>query len=102
MDKKTKINELLKELFALSKKLSFADLKLKDGSILRTTADKLDKGAQVVLVSADGVESAAPEGDVTAEDGTILTIKSGVVENVAAATAPEVKEKRIIPHPPNR
>lgn len=98
MANKTKINELLRELFALSKKLSFADLKLKDGSILRTTADTFDKGAQVTIVSADGAESAAPEGDVTAEDGTVLTIKSGVIENVGTAPAP-AEEKMEAPAP---
>ncbi len=80
---KDKVNKLLKELFALVKH-KFTDVKLKDGSLLRTPDDTLIKGSKIVLVSPEGVESAAPEGDATADDGTVITIKSGVVDNIAA------------------
>lgn len=83
---KDKINKLLKELFALAKH-KFTDVKLKDGSILRTPDDTLIKGSKVVIVSPEGVESAAPEGDVTSDDGSTITIKSGVVDNLAQAAA---------------
>lgn len=92
MEKKNKINELLKELFALSKKMSFADLKLKDGTMLRTTSDTFEKGAPVVLVSTEGVESPATDGDFTVEDGSKITIKGGVVE-VAAVAEGEKKDE---------
>ncbi len=85
---KEKLKGLLKELFALAKTQKFADITLKDGSILRTADDTLAKGSQVTLVSADGVESAAADGDVTANDGSVITIKSGVVDNLGAAPAP--------------
>lgn len=90
---KDKISTLLKELFALSKKMSFFDAKLKDGSILRTEDDALAKGSAVVLIGADGTQSDAPDGDHTTEDGSVVTIKSGVVDGIAAATPEKANEK---------
>lgn len=85
LTKRDEVTKLLKELFAISKKISFTDCKLKDGSILRTSDDALAKGSQVTLVGADGTSAPAPDGDHTAEDGTTVSIKSGVVDNIAPA-----------------
>lgn len=87
-NKENKLKDLLKELFALAKTEKFADITLKDGSILRTSDDTLVKGSQVKLVSVDGVESEAPEGDVTSNDGSVITIKSGVVDSITSAPLP--------------
>lgn len=87
MDNKNIIKEKLKELFALSKKLSFFDAKLKDGSILRTADEALNKGSKVVLISADGVESEVADGDHTSEDGSVINVKSGVIEAITAPSA---------------
>lgn len=85
---KKELTDKLKELFAYTKKLSFFDVKLKDGSILRTDDEALNKGSKVVLISVDGVESPAPEGDLTSEDGSTINIKSGVVDAITAAAMP--------------
>lgn len=92
-DKKNQINKLLKELFALSKRIEFFDAKLKDGSILRTEDSAIQKGSKVTLVSKDGVSSDVPDGDHTSEDGSTITVKSGVVDAIAPATPEKANEK---------
>lgn len=92
MTNKEKFTKLLIEAFALSKKISFTDIKLKDGSILRTADEALKEGSKVTLVSAEGVETKVADGDVTAEDGSTITIKSEVVEKLNPAPSPEAQK----------
>jgi hypothetical protein len=98
--KKDKITEKLKELFALTKKVTFFDCPLKDGSILRTEDEALAKGSEVKIISKDGVESDAPDGDVTSQDGNTISIKSGVVDAIAPATPEKANEKMDTPPTP--
>lgn len=75
-------NELLRQLFAISKKFSFFDAKIKDGTLLRTPDEALKQGSAVKLVGKDGVEIEVADGDYTTEDGSIVTVKSGVVDSI--------------------
>ena len=86
--KKNDILAKLKELFELTKKEKFADVKLQDGSILRIDGD-LVVGGKVSLISTDGAITPAPEGDLTLEDGSTITVKSGVIDVITPA-APAV------------
>ena len=97
MNKKDTIKEKLRELFALTKKLSFFDAKLKDGSILRTEDEALNKGSKVVLISVDGVESEVSDGDHTSVDGFVINVKSGVIEAITDAADAVKTEEAIAP-----
>lgn len=98
MSNKNKIESLLKELFAYSKKtLSFTDIKLKDGTCLRTASDSLTQGDTLTLVGKDGTETPAPDGDHTTTDGTVISIKSGVAETITPGTAPATADKMDTP-----
>ncbi len=87
MNKTEKIKQLLAELFLASKKLSFVDVKTSDGCILRTADEALKQGSTVTIVGADGTETAPADGDYTTEDGSVATIKSGVVEVLTPASS---------------
>ncbi|HWY35506.1 MAG TPA: hypothetical protein VNX68_12745 [Nitrosopumilaceae archaeon] len=104
MNKKDKITEKLKELFALTKKLSFYDCTLADGSILRTEDDAIGKGSKVTLISKDGVSSEVADGDVTSSDGSVITVKSGVVDSIAPASPEKANEKmeEVDPNPASK
>ena len=94
MTNKEKIAEKLKELFALTKKFSFLDINLQDGKgILRTTDATLVKGSPVTLVSPDGTEGVYPDGDTTAADGSVISVKSGVVDAITPPSAAKANEK---------
>lgn len=86
---KSKVNSLLMELFSLSKKFAFTDVNLKDGSLLRTADEVLKEGSKVTLVGADGTETKVTDGDLTAEDGSTITVKSEVVEKLTPGASPE-------------
>ena len=96
MKKEKTIKALLAEIFALTKKESFLDAKLQDGTIIRTDDDMFKTGSKVSLLSEDGTISPVVDGDYHLEDGSLLTIKSGVVEVIvppaADANAPAVDD----------
>ena len=87
MNSKNEIMAKLKELFELTKKVKFADTKLQDGSIIRTEGD-IVMGTKVSLISEDGSITDVPDGDHTLEDGSIITVKSGVIDAIKPAAAP--------------
>lgn len=82
-NKQNDIMKKLRELFELTKK-KFADVKAQDGSILRVDGD-VAVGSKVCIISEDGAITEIPDGDHTLEDGTVLTVKSGVIENITPA-----------------
>ena len=93
MNEKNILKEKLKELFSLSKKMSFFDVKLKDGSILRTADEAINKGSQLTLIGADGIEVAPTDGDHTTEDGSVINIKGGVCDSITPASPAIANEK---------
>lgn len=87
MKKEKTIKQLFAEILALTKKEAFFDAKLSDGSIVRTDDEAIKQGSKLTLISEDGVVSPVADGDYTLEDGTKITVKSGVVEAIVAAEA---------------
>lgn len=81
------IKQILKELFLASKREIFTDASLQDGSIIRTDDDMLKVGSKVTLVSQDGTATPVADGSYTLEDGSILVVKSGVIDSITPAAA---------------
>lgn len=93
--------KLVKETFGTAQK--FADVKTKDGAMLRYEGDMPMEGMDIVLVPSDGTDPIPPaDGVVTLEDGTQLEIVGGKIVKVAApevmdAVSPtEAAAKRVI------
>ncbi len=86
MKKEKTIKALLAELFLLTKKESFLDAKLSDGSIIRTDDDTFKTGSKVSLISEDGSVTPVVDGDYTLEDGSKITCKAGVIESIVPPT----------------
>ncbi len=91
MSKNKSITELLRELLfqVTTKKEKFLDATLQDGSTIRTTDDTIKTGSQVSLIGADGTATPVADGEYYLQDGSCLTVKSGVVEAIAPAPAPD-------------
>lgn len=74
------------------KKLKMAaEVTTTDGVKLTTSGDWAE-GAEVMVVAEDGTTSAAPDGDHTLEDGTIITIKDGKMTAWVEAPALSITE----------
>jgi chromosome segregation ATPase len=54
------------------------DLTLQDGSAIRITG-ALQIGSAVKMLTPDGKTVNAPDGDMTLEDGTVITVKDGLI-----------------------
>lgn len=67
------------------------EYRLKDGTIVKVSGE-LIAGSKVMVVDAAQGEIPAPDGDHELEDGTIISTKGGMIENV---TAPMVQNKFI-------
>ena len=60
----------------------FADVKLKDGSILRMEADEPMVGALVKKVVYDNGLAAVTDGDYETEDGKVISINGGSIQGI--------------------
>lgn len=65
--------------------LSAIETKLKDGTTL--SVDKMEVGGKAQLISEAGVVD-APDADYEAEDGTVITVSSGLVSAIKKVEAP--------------
>jgi regulator of replication initiation timing len=101
MESKTAI-EKIKVLLGIAKEQKFAEVKLKDGTIMRYEGDTPMVGMPVMVVTAEG-ELPAPDGKYEMEDGSLLDVQGGIVaaiepkaaEAPAAAPAPAAGEKMV-------
>lgn len=68
---KNQFNKMTKE---------FAKAKLTDGT--EVSYEALEVGMVMNLIAPDGAESAAPDGEYTLEDGTVIVVEAGVIASV--------------------
>jgi hypothetical protein len=68
------------------KNFKMAEAKLGDGTVLVTDTEVLAVGDDIFVLDADGNKTPAEDGDYTLEDGTVLTVAGGKVENIVAAS----------------
>jgi len=63
--------------------------------VLKFPGDELEVGDKVIVVTTDGQEMDAPDGEHKLEDGVVITTKDSVVESIskAEAMAEEDEEK---------
>lgn len=64
----------------------FADVKLKDGSILRIGADEPQVGTRVLKVNYDNTLTAITDGEYETSDGNVISIDGGAVIGVQSKT----------------
>lgn len=76
-----KIKEQVKGLFKSAELLTqkFVEVKSVEGMIYSTPADKFDVNVTITCKDKDGNDVPVADGDINLEDGTILTVKGGVV-----------------------
>lgn len=92
MDVITKIKTFLNEEVA-SEETALVDVKTDDGTIL--SFDALEVGKEIFVVDQAG-RTPAPDGDYNLEDGTLITVKDGLIETVTApAEAPETETPEV-------
>jgi len=61
----------------------FEDLKLEDGTMIKTSTETLEVGSKVAVVSEDNTESVPPAGEHVLDSGdTIITDESGTVVEI--------------------
>jgi hypothetical protein len=97
------LNEAIEKLSGLVSKFNaeptteqtFIDAKLVDGTIIRY--ESLEVGMPLLVIDEAGNELPAPDGEHELEDGTKVTIESGIITEVASKEeeAPEVEEMPI-------
>ena len=97
------LNEAIEKLSGLVSKFNaeptteqtFIDAKLMDGTIIRY--ESLEVGMPLLVIDEAGNELAAPDGEHELEDGTKITVESGIITEVASKEeeAPEVEEEPI-------
>ena len=93
----SKFDKLLKELFAVIKQ-KFADAELKDGTCLRSEGE-LTTGSKVTLITADGAAMEATDGEYELKDGTVVTIKSGVIDSITDSSNPTPTDEPMVKIP---
>jgi len=70
--------------------IKMAEIKLVDGNVVSVEGEFV-VGAKIYLVTPEGLV-AAPNGEHTAEDGTVVTVMDGVITEIEAKEeAPEVE-----------
>lgn len=79
-----KLEDAFKKLskFAEDTATKFVDAKTKDGQALQIEGDTIAPGAKVMVVGQDGTPAPAPDGELTLEDGTIITCKGGLITEI--------------------
>lgn len=93
------LNEAIEKLSGLVSKFNaeptteqtFIDAKLMDGTIVRY--EKLEVGMPLLVIDEAGNELPAPDGEHELEDGTKVTVESGIITEVASKEeeAPEAE-----------
>lgn len=84
MDEK-KEDEIEKEAIkdeSMSVSEKFADVKLKDGKILRVGGDEPSVGLQVKQVNYDGTLTAMTDGTYETDDDRVITVTGGAIEGI--------------------
>ena len=73
--------------------IKMAEIKLVDGNVVSVEGEFV-VGAKIFLVTPEGLVP-APNGEHTAEDGTVITVMDGVITEVASKEeeAPEMPEE---------
>lgn len=73
--------------------IKMAEIKLVDGNVVSVEGEFI-VGAKIFLVTPEGLV-VAPNGEHTAEDGTVITVLDGVITEVASKEeeAPEMPEQ---------
>jgi hypothetical protein len=73
--------------------IKMAEIKLVDGNVVSVEGEFV-VGAKIYLVTPEGLV-VAPNGEHTAEDGTVITVMDGVIAEVASKEeeAPEMPEE---------
>ena len=73
--------------------IKMAEIKLVDGNVVSVEGEFV-VGAKIFLVTPEGLV-VAPNGEHTAEDGTVITVMDGVIAEVASKEeeAPEMPEE---------
>lgn len=72
---------------AATEQVNFKDTKLQDGSTVRITED-LIVGAKVEVINEDATLSIPSAGDLTLEDGTIVSVdENGIITEIASPEA---------------
>jgi hypothetical protein len=97
------LNEAIEKLSGLVSKFNaeptteqtFIDAKLVDGTIIRY--ESLEVGMPLLVIDEAGNELPAPDGEHELEDGTKITVESGIITEIATKEeeAPEVEEAPI-------
>jgi hypothetical protein len=97
------LNEAIEKLSGLVSKFNaeptteqtFIDAKLVDGTIIRY--ESLEVGMPLLVIDEAGNELPAPDGEHELEDGTKITVESGIITEIATKEekAPEVEEMPI-------
>ena len=70
----------------------FLDATLEDGTMVQIEPS-LEVGAAVIVIDAEGNPIAAPDGEHTLLDGTVIETAEGLITNIEEAEAEEVEAK---------
>jgi hypothetical protein len=99
------LNEAIEKLSGLVSKFNneptteqtFIDAKLVDGTIIRY--ESLEVGMPLMVIDEAGNELPAPDGEHELEDGTMVTVESGIITEVATKSeeAPEAEMPEEMP-----
>lgn len=93
MDLKEKITAKLAEIKKVvfedetPEEKTFVDAKTAAGDILKIEPS-IEVAASVMVLTEDGEEAPAPDGSYELEDGTVITVESGIVSEVVPIEAP--------------
>ena len=87
-------NQILKAL-GLSEEINLEyQAKLEDGTIIVSSADSLESGVDISIMTEDGSTMPLPPGDYTTEDGTSFTVESeGTVASVGSEEEAPAEEE---------
>lgn len=101
------LNEAIEKLSGLVSKFNadtttetketFIDAKLIDGTIIRY--ESLEVGMPLMVIDETGNELPAPDGEHELEDGTKVTVESGIITEVASKEEEAPEEKMPIEQP---
>jgi len=99
------LNEAIEKLSGLVSKFNaeptteqtFIDAKLVDGTIVRY--ESLEVGLPLMVIDEAGNELPAPDGEHELEDGTMITVESGIITEVATKSEEAPEEEMPIEQP---
>lgn len=92
---KVKLKETYQKFFGGETPVAakFAEMKTKDGNIIMVDGDSAAVGVAVMIADETGQTMPAPDGDITLEDGTIISVKDGMITEVKPAAMEEETEE---------